>query len=147
MGNKRGFTLIEILLTMGIVSILMAIVIIAINPARQFAQSNNTKRRSDVSAILNAIGQYQTDNLGVLPAGITTSAQTISDTGANLCSLIVTRYLAELPADPSVNGGTAITNCGAAYNTGYTVIVGAADSRITVAAPQAELTETISVTR
>lgn len=145
--SKKGFTLIEILVVIGILATLFAIVLIAINPARQFSQANNTKRRSDVTTILNAIHQYAADNRGALPTGITTTAQTVSDTGANICADIITRYIGALPSDPSVGGGTAITDCTAAYNTGYTVVRSATDNRITVAAPNAELGEPISVTR
>ncbi len=51
---QKGFTLIELLVVIGILAILLAIVLIAINPARQFAQANDTKRESDVHTILNA---------------------------------------------------------------------------------------------
>src|SRR3989344_1242012 len=37
--NNAGFTLIEILVVIGIIAILATIVIVAINPARQFAQA------------------------------------------------------------------------------------------------------------
>ena len=47
---KKGFTLIELLVVIGILAVLLTIVLIAINPGRQFAQANNTKRRSDVNA-------------------------------------------------------------------------------------------------
>ena len=76
--KQKGFTLIELLVVIGILAVLLAITLIAINPARQFAQANNTKRRSDVNAILNAVNQYMADNKGSLPAGITETGQEIS---------------------------------------------------------------------
>ena len=69
--KQKGFTLIEILVVIGIIAVLAAIVIIAINPARQFAQARDAKRTSDVSAISNAIGQYISDNKGAFPPGLT----------------------------------------------------------------------------
>ncbi len=63
--KKSGFTLIEILVVIGIIAILASIVIIAINPSKQFAQARNTQRQSGVNAILNAIGQRIADNKGV----------------------------------------------------------------------------------
>ena len=145
--ESRAFTLIELLVTMGIVAVLLAIVIVAINPARQFAQTNNTRRQSDVKAILDAVGQYMVDNKGQIPSGITTTAQTISKTGADICAVLVTSYIAALPADPLTNSGTPITACSSTYTTGYTIIREASSGRITVAAPGAELSQTISVTR
>src|ERR1700680_3855005 len=97
--NKKGFTLIELLVVIGILAVLLSIVLIAINPARQFSQANNTKRRSDVNAILNAVDQYAADNKGALPSAITTTTQTIANTGADLCASLVTKYLAALPVD------------------------------------------------
>lgn len=144
---SKGFTLIELLVVIGILAVLLAITLIAINPARQFSQANNTKRSSDVNAILNAVGQYAADNKGALPAGITTTAQTISNTGANICTDIVTQYMAALPVDPLTNNGTPVTDCAVAYTTNYTIVRSATDNRITVTAPAAELTQTISVTR
>lgn len=146
-GHRQGFTLIEILVVIGILAVLFTITLIAINPARQFSQANNTARSNDVNSILNAIHQYAADNRGSLPVGITTSAQTISDTGANICAAIITRYIAALPVDPLTNNGTPVTNCAVAYTTNYTVVRSAADNRITVAAPAAELSQIIQVSR
>lgn len=149
---KKGFTLIELLVVIGILAVLLAIVLVAINPARQFAQANNTQRASDVNAILNAIGQYAADNDGTLPAGISTTPQNIADTGADLCDTLVADYLAALPADPldTVSStGNPITEaeCAGAYDTGYTVVVSSTNNRVTVAAPGAELSASISATR
>ena len=105
-GERRGFTLIELLVVIGILAVLLAITLIAINPARQFSQANNTKRSSDVNALLNAIDQYAADNKGALPTGIDTTVKTISNTGADICDALVTKYLAALPVDPLTNNGT-----------------------------------------
>lgn len=151
--QEKGFTLIELLVVIGILAILLAIVLIAINPARQFAQANNTKRQSDVNAILNAIGSYMADNKGQLPSGMPSAGQLpvyISDTAGqgNICTALVPRYIAQLPSDPQApNNGANITSC-TGYNTGYYVSVSSTDNRVTVGATfQDPATASISATR
>src|SRR3989344_4827414 len=114
--SSKGFTLIELLVVIGILAILLSIVLIAINPARQFGQANNTKRRSDVTQILNAVGAYSAENKGILPAGIpddTAGAAVIGDGvgEANICSDILPTYTPALPSDPQVNNGADVTSC------------------------------------
>lgn len=146
--KNKGFTLIELVVVIGIIAVLVSIVLVALNPSKQFKQANNTKRGSDVTAILNAVQHYAASNRGVYPAGITTSAQTIEKNGGiDICSLLVPTFIAALPVDPLTNNGTTITNCGSAYNTNYTILKGATNSRITVSAPGAELGATINVTQ
>lgn len=147
--KRSGFTLIEILVVIGIIAVLAGVVLIAINPARQFRQARDTQRTSNVEAILNAIGQYIADNKGAVPAGISTStAQNISSAASNLCSSLVPTYLSALPSDPSSpSAGADITNCGT-YDTGYKIIMSSTTSRITVSAPNTETATTaISITR
>ena len=140
---SRGFTLIEILVVIGIIAVLAGIVLVAINPARQFAQANNSQRTSNTNAILNAIGQYIADSRGTLPSAITTTATEIKKTGGiDICGDLVPIYLPALPVDPKTG---SYTNC-STYTTGYTVAKDA-NNRVTVAAPSAELGVTISVTR
>ena len=57
----QGFTLIEILVVVGLIAIIAAITIVAINPAKNFAQGRDAQRANDVTAILNAISQYVTE--------------------------------------------------------------------------------------
>ncbi len=105
--KNKGFTLIEILVVIGIIALLAAIVIIAINPARQFAQARNSQRTSNLNTILNAIGQNLADNKGVTTcSGITAATTTIGTGGTNLATCLVPTYIpSEIPMDP--NGGTA----------------------------------------
>ncbi len=149
--KEKGFTLIELLVVIGILAILLSIVLIAINPARQFAQANNTKRRSDTTAILNAISQYSADHKGLLPADIpdsTVGPENISSAGANICSDVMSNYISALPSDPqAANGGAAITDCSSTYDSEYNVIKDASN-RVTVSAPNhVELSDSISITR
>jgi len=149
---SKGFTLIELLVVIGILAVLLAITLIAINPARQFAQANNTKRRNDVNAILNAVNQYMADNKGVLPSGITTTALTlkkpVGENGVDICAAIVPMYIAALPSDPQVSDGVAVSDCAVeAYDTGYTIVQSADNNRITVTATTVELEDPVSVTR
>lgn len=144
--SSRGFTLIEVLLVIGLIAILAAIVIVAINPARQFAQARDTQRSSDVNAILNAIHQNMIDNRGnwvcttSLPAVATNIASSTS--AGDICECLVDIYLPAMPFDPSA--GHSYTDC-SDYDTGYTVSQ-SSGGRITVSAPSAE-NGTISVTR
>ncbi|MFA5799762.1 MAG: prepilin-type N-terminal cleavage/methylation domain-containing protein [Candidatus Peribacteraceae bacterium] len=142
---RRGFTLIELLLVIGIIAILAAIVIVAINPTKQLGDARNAQRRSDVNTVLNAVYQYAIDNNGTLPGAITTSATAICrSTGGINCTglvnlnLLTGSYLVALPIDPNTSTATS---------TNYTIVKNATTSRITVAAPGAEQSATISVTR
>lgn len=143
MNSNRGFTLIELLVVIGILSILLSVTLVAVNPARQFGLANDTKRRSDVNAILNAIGQYSSDEKGGLPGDnpdptqsqITTTPKEISTAGANICGFLVTKYIAALPGDPTIGIGVPVSKCELGYNTKYTVVRNEDNNRVTVSAP------------
>ena len=150
--EQKGFTLIEILVVIGILAILLAIVLVAINPRQQFQQANNVQRRSDVSGILNAISAYTVKNKGALPPALSavTTAQPLGKGSGtiDLCSALVPEFIAEIPIDPTVGTrtpSTATCATATAYSTGYTVAV--SSGRVTIAAPSAENSETISISR
>lgn len=157
--KNKGFTLIELLVVIGILAILLAVTLIAINPARQFQQARDTQRRSDVNSVLNAINQYSIDNEGALPGDnlgpggsdlITSSSRLISTTEANICANLIPLYIAALPIDPELATGSQkiVSNCAIAggYDTGYTVRRTASD-RVVVSAPETEVPPIIEVMR
>ena len=142
--RTAGFTLIEILVVIGIISILATIVIIAINPAKQFAQARNTQRQSNINSILNAVGQHTADNKGVFAGGtpacpttapgnlaVSTATSSIFNGAAGAgdadLSCLTPTYIPSFPTDPTAASGN---------DTGYDVSVDAV-GRVTICAPAA----------
>lgn len=147
--SQKGFTLIEILVVIGILAILLGIVLVAVNPGKNTQDARNTKRRSDVLTILNAVNQYYVA-VGSFPTGTPAAGSAAieigSATGGTLpafCSALVPTYVAALPTDPSSGSYTDCTT----YDTGYQIQQSTTGSRITISAPSAEGGVTISATR
>lgn len=156
--QQSGFTLIELLVVVGILGVLLAITIVALNPAKHFADARNAQRTAAVSTILDAIYEYEASNAGKAPTSLTnvnTSPKSIAAPAStsliNPCTDLAPTYLADIPTDPStgtVTGGATPCNASTtAYSSGYTIAINAAGNRYTVAAPAAENGTTISLTR
>ncbi|MEI7578480.1 MAG: prepilin-type N-terminal cleavage/methylation domain-containing protein [bacterium] len=154
-----GFTLVEILVVVALIAILATITIVALNPAKNFADTRNAKRSAHVNTILDAVTQYtseEANSVTTLEAAThgariinltfpdcTTGTPAIigSDTSAtqfDLRAALVSNYVVAIPIDPA---GTGAGDGAAAYNSGYTICK--TGSRIQIAAPSAEGTTII----
>jgi prepilin-type N-terminal cleavage/methylation domain-containing protein len=138
--KHKGFTLLEILLVTGIIGILTAIVIIAINPGRSLAKARDVQRKVGITEINKGLEQYYIDNnryptsingsIGSLQSICVTGDSATStgfDCGTSVdLSMLVPTYLPSIPADPT----------GVGYKVGFN-----SSRRIMLVA---DLTETVS---
>ncbi len=63
--NKKGFTIIEVVLVLAIAGLIFLMVFVAL-PALQRSQ-RNTRREDDMSRVLTAVNDYQSNNNGKTP--------------------------------------------------------------------------------
>ncbi len=138
--------MLELLVVIGIIAILAGVVIVALNPGRQFAQARDAQRWSHVNTILNAIGQNMADNRGnwTCAAGALPTSTTELGTQSpnyNIEACIVPLYVSIMPLDPS---------SGTASSTGYRISYDSTNRRVTVNSLYQEIsssTNPITVTR
>jgi len=121
---RKGFTLLELLIVIGILAILSAATVLVINPAELMRQSRDSQRLNDLAALNSAIAFYisntsspQIGSTGVnyatvagvqclTPAGTVSSTTTQKNDGSGWVPIIFSSLtggspIGNLPTDPS----------------------------------------------
>lgn len=89
--KKNGFTLLELLVVIGIIGILLALITVSFTSAQR--QSRDSRRRQDLAAIQNALEQYYSENSFSYPV-------CVGDI-STVCSVQLSGYFSGgIPTDP-----------------------------------------------
>ncbi len=114
--NQRGFSLIGLVGALSIMAVLIAFILLELDPAEKIDQAKDSKRQQDVLTLAYALDDYMKNNTS-LPDGIelttdksvlcTSAAQLDCADDADIDCLVLnregeflTKYLEDLPVDP-----------------------------------------------
>jgi type II secretory pathway pseudopilin PulG len=108
--QPKGFTVLEILITITVVMIVLGASIVLFNPAIRFAKARDEKRLSDISLLERVINEYRIDN-GFYPdeadaLRVSTSLPPdnigpLQSTTSGWIKEDLSEYNAKLPTDPT----------------------------------------------
>lgn len=99
--QEQGFTIIELIVVMGVISVLATVLITIINPIAQFAKSRDGKRKADLEQMRAALEEYRADQGSYFtPPG----SQAYLVACGNSFSTGSTTYIQNMPCDPLGSG-------------------------------------------
>jgi len=104
--QSLGFTLVEIILVIGMIGVILGGLIAVIDPAAQFRKGRDAQRKSDIRTIQQAVELYRADNGAYPEFGSDARGHTYG--WARATGLDINRfgiiYLRETPEGPGVSG-------------------------------------------
>ena len=113
--KKTGFTLVELLIIVSIIAVLIAIVLVVMNPNQTRAKGRDGIRVNDLHSIQSALEVYHADQAdGAYPACNSTAASCLYNSSGPLST-----YMTEFPADPAQASPTLPCTSGASVNYYY----------------------------
>jgi general secretion pathway protein G len=110
---KKGLTMIELIAATAVVLVLLAVVVMNVNPVNNQNKAKDVKRISDLTLLDSAINQYRMDNKNypdssgvlrtstLLPSGNTQ----LESPSSGWIDQDLSKYLSRMPTDP-INDGT-----------------------------------------
>jgi len=117
--KNNGFTLIELIVVIGILSILAVGSMVALNPLEQFKKANDSRRKADLSQIQKAVETYYQDNGSYPSSSLGGSALYRITSNAGLTTVewgtSWSPYMNLLPKDPSASKNYVYYSAGQSY--------------------------------
>ena len=117
---SKGFTLVELMVVIGILSILAVMGLVALNPVAQFQKANDSRRKSDLSQIQKSLETYYQDNGKYPSASITSPLYRITIIGQSGITTVDwgtswQPYMNLVPKDPVVSKNYVYNSTGQSY--------------------------------
>ena len=102
---RRGFTLTEILVLLGLFAAFACLAFVIFNPTEEFSRARNIHRWSDLNKISQAISTYDSLNDGKILSSLPNMPEEICVSGDcdklfDLSILVKNKYMDEIPKDP-----------------------------------------------
>lgn len=117
----NGFTLVEIMISLSVITVLTALLLLVINPIEMTKRSRDNQRLKDISILNGLVDQLFNDNKITTDLSIISASSTSCSSswigGLNICV-----YISETPIDPRKNESIKLAN-GSSSTAGYRLIV------------------------
>ncbi len=112
--NARGFTLVELVIVVGVLATLISVLLFLMDPLTQFKKARDGKRKSDLQQVQASLELYRADQ-GSYPAGASyaslTNCPTSGPTSFGYPPACTTIYQKAVPQDPTNSGEYVYQYC------------------------------------